>query len=149
MVNDNIGWGDNVRVELGRDSDYWDWENGEESQAYRWRHNVEYVMTEKGLERTNKLASDDEDDENTSDALEQYRRSREQVEKERQQKLQELEQLEKELKAPVDTTGVRPADSSRYRYTPKAKATKLTASANVAEDSFPAGIHNLLMINLP
>jgi phage shock protein PspC (stress-responsive transcriptional regulator) len=147
MVNENVGWNHNVKVELGRDNDYDYWEDNEESLSLRWRHNVEYVMTETGLERVNKTLSEDGDDDNTSDALEQYRKSREQIEQERQQKLRELEQLDRELKAPVDTTTPKPADSSRYRYTPKPK--KLTASVTPADDHIPAGIHNMLMINLP
>jgi phage shock protein PspC (stress-responsive transcriptional regulator)/heme/copper-type cytochrome/quinol oxidase subunit 2 len=147
-INDNIGWDHDVRLEMGNGSGYWDWENNEESRAYNWRHHVEYVMTDKGLERVNKrIKADDGDDdeENSSDALEQYRKSREQIEKERQQKLKEIEQLDRELQTPVDTTGVK-ADSTRYRYTPKRR---LTASNNTDENSFPTGIHNVLMINYP
>src|SRR5205085_3054130 len=67
FINDNVGWGDNVRVNLGRHDDFWDWENNTESVSLHWNHNTEYVMTAKGLERTDKLSDDDDNnnDENS------------------------------------------------------------------------------------
>ena len=149
-IREDIGWGDNVRVSFDGDNDFWDWENNEESKSLSWRHNIEYVMTVKGLERLDKVDENNEDnDGSNNEALQQYRKSREDLEKERQQKLKELENLDRELQTPVDTTGVR-ADSSRYRYTPKVKTdkTKLTALAT-SDDVFPSGLHNVLMITNP
>ncbi len=149
FVNENIGWGNDVHVDMGRGNNYRDWEDEEESYAYRWRHNVEYVMTEKGLERTDKRIGDDEDADQ-SDALEQYRKSREEIQKEREQKLRELDELNRELQTPVDTTGLR-SDSGRYRYTPKQKDSRRVRITNNAPESNQAlgGTSNLLMIHLP
>ena len=122
FIHDDIGWSDHVRVELGDDNDYWDWEENEETRTYNWKHEVEYVMTETGPQRTDNQP-DDEGDRDENDVLEQYRRSREQIEQERQEKLRELEELERELQKPVDTLPAPPADD-RYRYTPRQTNTR-------------------------
>lgn len=110
MVHENVGWG-NVRVDVGNNDDYWDWENSIETVSMHYQSNVEYIMTEKGLERVNKPKYDEDDDENSdNETIEDYRRSREQMEREKEQKLRELEELERELQEPADTT--------RYRYRP-------------------------------
>jgi phage shock protein PspC (stress-responsive transcriptional regulator) len=149
-IRDDVGWGDNVHVNLGRGNDYWDWEDNEETRSLSWRHNVEYVMTQTGLERVDKANDEDmNDDGSRNDVLEQYRKSREELEKERQQKQKELEDLNRELQKPVDSTGVK-VDSTRYRYqrAEKAeKAKKLTAAATTQDENiFASGIHNVLMI---
>ena len=115
-IHDKVGWGDDVKVDLGRNNNYWDWENSEATESFHWDHNVEYIMTARGLEKVNKDPNDDNnennDDENNDNrkknTLEEFRRSKEQLQKEKEQKLQEIEQLDKELQIPIDST--------RYKY---------------------------------
>ena len=118
-INENVGWGNDVRVGFGHDDhDYWNWENNEETESYHWDHNVDYVMTAKGLERVYKEKGDENDDESNDNnednndgkknAIDEFRKSKEQLEKEKEQKLKEIEQLNRELQAPVDST--------RYHY---------------------------------
>ncbi|MDB5191772.1 MAG: PspC protein [Segetibacter sp.] len=150
-INENIGWGENVRVDFGRNDDYWDWENNMETISLKWRHNVEYVMTEKGLERVKKPFDDNtgpdngenEDNNDDIDAIEEFRKSREQIEQERQNKLRELEEIDRELQ--------RTTDSTRYRYQPAvpkkdtARPARLRAQTKTTDD-FSAGINDVLMI---
>jgi hypothetical protein len=142
LINENMGWDNNVRVNIGHSNDYWEWENNMENVSLHWDHNVEYVMTAKGLERVNKETRDEEmnDEENNDEngtgdnTIDQYRKSREQLEKEKQESMKKLEQIEMELQKNVDTT--------RYRYQPNApaipKATqpknKATADITTAKD---------------
>ena len=137
-INDNVSFGHIERIDFGRDDDYWDWENNMESVSLRWDRNVEYVMTEKGLERVGKETNDDTDGideeglENENKVIDEFRKSREQIEQERQNKLRELEEIERELKRSTDTT---------YRYTPpttpqRGTRSTLRAQAVVAQDSF-------------
>ncbi len=147
LINDNVGWNNIERIDIGRDDDYWDWENNMESESLRWRHDVEYVMTTKGLERVSATKADEqvdneEDNSSSSDAIDEFRKSREQMELERKNKLRELEQIEMELKKTAD---------SAYRYTPPQQQPKpktdartaLRAQARVAQDSFK--IEDLLL----
>ncbi|WP_207497253.1 PspC domain-containing protein [Aridibaculum aurantiacum] len=150
-IHENLGW-NHERIDIG-DDNYWDWERNEETRSLDWRYNVEYVMTDKGLERVDK-SYDEENQDGESDALEQYRKSREQIEQERQQKLRELEELDRELQQPVDTLTPAPpaapgSNDNRYRYTPRQRNARTAISAKTTEEEFPAGAHNLLMINLP
>src|SRR5205085_2124114 len=85
-INENVGWGENVRVNLGRGDDYWEWENNMESVSFRWKHNVEYVMTPTGLERVERLGDDEENNDNSNETIEQFRRRKEQMEREKEQK---------------------------------------------------------------
>lgn len=159
FINENVGWGDNVRVNIGRDDDYWDWENNMETISYRWRHNVEYVMTTKGLQRANQINNEDEDNdnndnnnENSNETIEQFRKSKEQMQREKEQKLKELQQIDKELQN-VDSTHV---DSSRYHYrstspaSPGSTKPERTKRATPAEKSVAketvSGISDMLMI---
>jgi phage shock protein PspC (stress-responsive transcriptional regulator)/heme/copper-type cytochrome/quinol oxidase subunit 2 len=144
-INDNVGWDDNVRVSLGRDDDYWDWENNMETASLRWNHNVEYVMTNKGLERVDRLSDDDNNNEedNSNETIEQFRKSKEQMQREKEQKLKELQEIDRELQK-SDSTRV---DSTRYRYRPVAPETKKVKAAetNTAVANVP-GISDMLMI---
>lgn len=114
-INDNVGWGHDVSLNIG-DDDYWDWENNMESVSYSWSHNVEYVMTPQGLERLYKdrdrNKDDDWNDDDSQELLEEFRRSREQIEREKEEKLRELQEIEEELRK-TDS------DSTRYRFEPK------------------------------
>jgi hypothetical protein len=158
-IDDNIGWGNNTRVNLGRDNDYNDWENDMESKAYSWRHNVEYVMTERGLERVDKQKDEDENNENEgNDAVEEFRKSREQIEREKEQKIRELEEIDRELQKATDSTRYRyrpnAVDSTSYRYKPNATdSTTLRENrkparprGNITDVNFPTGMNGLLMV---
>ena len=151
-VNGWGSWGNSMNVHLGPDADDYDeWESTMESQDYGWRHNVEYVMTAKGLERVDKSKDDDDHNDNNNDnsneTIEQFRKSKEQMEREKEQKLRELQEIERELQK-TDTTRV---DSNRYRYrptTPGSKETKAITKANggtTAVANVP-GISDMLMI---
>ena len=117
-INDNIGWNENVHV--GFNNDDWDWDNNyyTDQREERWNRNVEYIMTEKGLERTDKKKDgtewNNDDNNNQNPAIEEYKKSREQLEKEKLQKEKDLEQIEKELNDKKST------DTSHYHYQPEA-----------------------------
>jgi phage shock protein PspC (stress-responsive transcriptional regulator) len=147
-INENVGWDKNVRVHFSRYNDHWEWDNNE-TESYGWRHNVEYVMTEKGLDRVDKLRNeDDHEDDNSNEVIEEFRKSREQIEREKEQKIKELEEIDRELE--------KTADSTRYRYrSPNpanpapSKSTeinnKITQTSN-NKATVPTGINELLMI---
>ena len=148
LVNDNIGWGNDVRVDFGPGNDYWDWEDNEETRALSWKRNVEYVMTATGLERVDKVRELDNDEEvnDGSEVLEQYRRSREELEKERLQKQQELDDLNRELQKPVDTLRRR-ADSARYKYSQASVVKPASATATqLDEHNTSPALHNVIMM---
>ncbi|MDE3236603.1 MAG: PspC domain-containing protein [Bacteroidota bacterium] len=131
MVNDNVGWDDNVSVNFGsNDWNTWGWDEGE-GVMHNWNHNVWYIMTAKGLERVDKQSDDDNNDNN---AVDDYRKSKEELQKQKEQKLKELQNIDKELDD-------KKADSSRYHYQPTApqspeKKTQSTAAAGSSYDSF-------------
>ena len=147
LVNDNIGWGNDVSVDFGPGNDYRDWEDNEETRALSWKRNVEYVMTTSGLERVDKMSNRDDDENNNdgNEVLEQYRKSREELEKERIQKQKELDDLNRELQKPVDT--IRRRDSARYKYS-QASVVKPTAAvvAKADEHNPSPALHNVIMM---
>lgn len=149
FINENVGWDDNIRVSMGRDNDYWDWENNMESEAYHWKHNVEYVMTAKGLQRADKMKDEDDNgDENSNETIEQFRKSKEQMEREKEQKLKELQEIDKELRKTDSST----IDSTRYHYRSTDRATTSIqqnendkTNAPIAISDVP-GISDMLMV---
>ncbi len=71
---------------MGNNDNYWDWENNMETGSLSWEPNVEYIMTAKGLERTDKSKDDNdngdnEGDDNSNNTIEEFRKSKEQMEK--------------------------------------------------------------------
>jgi phage shock protein PspC (stress-responsive transcriptional regulator)/heme/copper-type cytochrome/quinol oxidase subunit 2 len=146
-INDNVGWGNDVRVNMGRDNDFWDWENNMESVSLRWRHDVEYIMTAKGLERVDNLKDDDDNnnnDENSNETIEQFRKSKEQMQREKEQKLRELQEIDRELQKSDSTLG----DSTRYRYKPSTPATPQTKKPKRTDiaSTEVTGLSDMLMI---
>lgn len=93
----------------------WDFEEEWNSNDYEdWSSDVEYIMTETGLERTNKKpeeTSTSDDNETHNDAVENFKKSREELEKEIEKKQKETEELKKQLDKPVDTT-----TAPKYKY---------------------------------
>ncbi len=146
FIREDIGWGDDVRVNLGRGNNNWDWEDDQESRSYSWRHNVEYVMTETGLERVDKVRETDEYGEPDNDVLEQYRKSREELEKERLQKQRELDDLNRELQKPVDSGRIRIDTAYRYSLNVQSKNDKQILTATAEEHVFPSGLQNVFIM---
>jgi phage shock protein PspC (stress-responsive transcriptional regulator)/heme/copper-type cytochrome/quinol oxidase subunit 2 len=147
LITERVGWDHNVQLGF---NDYGDWwEMDREDEAYRWDHNTEYIMTEKGLERTHKKKSRRNDDNDDNDAVEKFKKSREDLqkqyddaEKEAEEKRKKAEELKKELEKPV-------VDSTRYKYTPEKpkKATAVPKTTTQAETNI--GMNNLLMMRFP
>lgn len=147
-MNVNEGWGEGFSMHFGNsgNDDYWDWGNNMDNTGFGWERNVEYIMTAKGLERTDNSNGNDNgdsnDDDNSNNTIEEFRKSKEQMEREKEQKLKELQEIDRELQN---------ADSTRYRYQPAAPAvpklrkTKSTAKNTEVAD-VPTGINDLLMI---
>ena len=140
-INDNIGWGNDVRIDLGRDSDYGDWENNMESIAYNWRHNVEYVMTEKGLERVDKKNEDDDGDSNNDDVIEDFKKSKEELKRDIERQQRELDEKKRELEKTEDSS-YRKTDST-YRFKQEVNQT----SVKTVQPKNPASTDNELFIN--
>ena len=148
-INENAGWanGNDVHFDFGNNNDYWDWENNEETRSLNWRHNVEYLMTAKGLERVNKSTDelnnddnqDNQDDNSGEDALDNFRKSKDQLLKEKEENMKKLEQIEKELQKTTDSGG--------YRYQPTPPATpKATKTKNTVTAEVPNTLTDMLMI---
>ena len=136
FINENVGWGENVHINMGRDNDYWDWENNIETQSYNWKHNVEYVMTAKGLERVDRR-SDDEEDNSGNDVIEDFKKSKEELKKDIERQQRELDEKKRELERSGDSIK-RPGDST-YRFRQevttgtKAKSVKKINAVNEVE----------------
>ena len=64
LVRDNLGWGNDVHIELGGNMDDWDWRS---EDGYNWDHNVEYTMGSDGiLKRTYPVKEDNADEDNNN-----------------------------------------------------------------------------------
>jgi heme/copper-type cytochrome/quinol oxidase subunit 2 len=142
IVRPNSGWswGKFARVSFGP-NDNWDndWYNDEDGEQH-WQHDVEYIMTEKGLKRTdNKKEDYNNDEEGTTDSkLKQYKKSKDDLQKEYDETQRKAEQLKKELANP-------PADSSKYKYEPsKPKKVATPVKTTVKENNFL--MNNILSI---
>lgn len=103
IVNDGIGWGNDVHIELGGDVDDWYWRN--ENEGYSWNNNVEYVMTNDGLKPTHTTdeGNNDNDDEDNN----------------------------KEIPPPVEPAAPTPADSTKYHYQPSAQPQDAHPDSNI------------------
>jgi hypothetical protein len=128
FINDNVGWGENVHINMGRDNDYWDWENNIETQSYNWKHNVEYIMTAKGLERVDRR-SDDEEDNSGDDVIEEFKKSKEELKRDIDRQQRELDEKKRELERSGDSIK-RPGDST-YRF--KQEITTGTKAKSIKE----------------
>ena len=137
MVNDNIGWNDGFDVHIGFDGDNWESYYYQDQEEERWRRGVEYIQTEKGLQRTDNLRDDDNNSDNGdyNNTLEEYKKSKEQMLREKEQKLKELKEIDKQLQQNNN-------DSTRYHYQPKqtptAPATKNAVRSAKINNSKPS-----------
>ena len=59
IVNNGIGWGNDVHLNFGGDMDDWYWRN--DNEGYDWDDNVEYIMTNEGLKPAHNSDVNDED----------------------------------------------------------------------------------------
>jgi phage shock protein PspC (stress-responsive transcriptional regulator) len=98
-----------IRIGNNWDDEGWDWRYYENTREERWNHNVEYIMTEKGLQRTDKV-NEDESDNSSNNAIDEFKKSKEQILREKEQKLRELQEIDKQLQDG--------SDSTRYHYQP-------------------------------
>lgn len=111
-----------------------DWDFDEDwNNDYGWSSDVEYVMTQGGLERLDKKDQDKTDDGSGDDnnAVEKYKKSKEELKKEFEKKQKEAEELKKELEKPVDTT------KYRYQKTTSFQPIHKTAKMPEAEKTIP------------
>jgi hypothetical protein len=135
FINNNVGWSDNVHIGNDRSFDSWDNEDGK----YNFKHNVEYIMTEKGLRRTDRKITDDDynnDDENSdnlNDKIRRAQKSRQDLQNELDKKQREEERIKQELDKLKDTTHQKPIN------TQPSKPAKPTAMKN-------NNVDNLLMM---
>jgi phage shock protein PspC (stress-responsive transcriptional regulator) len=143
-INDYIGWNDNIHIGFDNDDD-WDWRNYNNQRNESWRSNVEYIMTEKGLKRTdnNEELSNDTNDNNTEDLLNDIQQKKDALQKQKEQKLKELENIDKALQEKVDS------NNSKYHYQkeiPKKEAPKKIANVDIYDATF--NMHNIIMARL-
>ncbi len=142
-VNEKIGWNNYTHISVDWDHDDWPWDYYSDQNEEKWRSNVEYIQTEKGLERVDRQ-KDDEDNDNSNKTLDEFKKSKEQILREKEQKLRELKEIDKQL----DT----PADSSKYHYQPEApkktenKKAVQSANLKLRNSEFPSISNDLLMM---
>jgi hypothetical protein len=62
LIRENAGWSDDININFGRNNrNNEDW-NEDDTEEYRWSRNVEYMMTDKGLKRTDKTKEENNTD---------------------------------------------------------------------------------------
>ncbi len=134
-INENVGWGENVHINMGRDNDYWDWENNIETQSYDWKHKVEYVMTGKGLERVDKkLDNDDEEMDGGNDVINEFKKSKEELKRDIERQQRELDEKKRELEKTGDSTYKSGDSTYRFKQEPtKVNRVKATTNAKPAQ----------------
>jgi len=128
-----------IRIGNNWDDEGWDWRYYENTREERWNHNVEYIMTEKGLQRTDKV-NEDESDNSSNNAIDEFKKSKEQILREKEQKLRELQEIDKQLQDG--------SDSTRYHYQPdkqkKVEPVKKQSAQN-NKTNIESGIDLLMM----
>lgn len=148
-INDKVGWNENVHVGMGWDNEDWERDYYNEITEERWEHNVNYIMTDKGLERIDRkedIVNDDNDNNgNTDDVIKDFKKSKDQILKEKEQKLKELKDIDRELQNQNDTI-------KHYHYQPnapeKSDNKKAVQSLNNLAPKPESGllINNMLML---
>jgi len=125
LIKDNIGWVNDMHIELGNDIDDWRWRNNEDD-GYNWESNVEYRMTSEGLKRVYEKHDDKESD-NTND---------------------DKTAPSENYKDRIDTIKNNNNDSTRYRYQPAKEEqqkteVKVAAEAPEVKKVMNINIHDL------
>ena len=126
LIRNNIGWANNTHFNMHFDDEDWNYysDQGEE----RWKSDVQYVQTEKGLSRVDKLSDEEENqDQDNNNTIEEFKKSKEEILKQKEQKEKELREIDRQLQIP--------ADSTKYHYhqdAPAKPAKKAQQSANVS-----------------
>jgi len=137
-INNNARFGEDVHVSFGvnNDSD-WDWNynnNNDDVKSYDWKSGVEYIMTEKGLKRTEAVEEETQmSDENDQQIINDFRQKKEEMKRQKEQKLKELKELEKELK---DADSLDQMPKAPVKLAPPIK-NKTSVSTKVENDSVP------------
>ena len=96
-INNNARFGNcqfNVNFD---DEDIWNYSN-DEDKSEEWKQGVEYIMTEKGLRRTDAREEDLINNDNDQQVLDEFRRNKDEMKRKREEKIRELKELDKELK---------------------------------------------------
>lgn len=123
MIDNKAAFGSNVRISINdRDEDWSNWTFDWDDSYERWAADVEYIMTEKGLEPVDPNYKDKKkkkrrnyDYEEEEDTFERYKKSREELEREIQEQENELKRKEQELLEKKKELKEKP-DSGKYRY---------------------------------
>lgn len=138
----------------------WDWDFEEEwnrNDYEEYSSDVEYIMTEKGLDRVNKKNQDDnqgfDDSDNNSenDAVEKFKKSKEELQKEYDRKQKEVEELKKEMDKPLDTSNAqkyRYQKATSYNIAPDTKAATEEKPADASDDAAPAELSRLTFMQM-
>lgn len=95
LVRDNIGWGNDVHIELGGDINDWRWRYDDD--GYNWHSNEEYIMTSEGLKPRHEEKKKDDNENDNND---------------------EQNAPAENYKDRIDTLKNNSTDSTRYRYQP-------------------------------
>ena len=83
-VNEKIGWNSYTHLSVDWDHEDWPWDYYSDQNEEKWRNNVEYIQTEKGLERVDRQ-KDDEDNDNSNNTIDEFKKSKEQILREKEQ----------------------------------------------------------------
>lgn len=139
-IGNDIGW-DRVHVGFDWDDDDWDWKLYSNLKRESWNPNVEYIMTEKGLQRVDHLNDNSADDDNSdlNNTINELKQKKEELQKQKEQKLKELENIDKELNQKTDSTKYQYQPDAPKKSTPKQKA----STAYIKEATF--NMHNIIM----
>ncbi len=128
-INSNVG-GWEGRLHFGwHNDDDWRW-NNDADYGMPWEHDVEYIMTKDGLERTDgkKDNNDNNDnDDNISPDINDFNQQREQLEQQREQKRKELQQLDSVLRKNTDSV---PATTTPAKPVMPAKTASVSAETH-------------------
>ena len=148
MIRESDNHRSHVRVDFGSDDYEWnwyEWSDGDHTKSIST--NVEYILTQNGLERTNKKnVREDSEEDDSNNAVDKYKskedlqRQYEEAEKEAVEKKRKADEIKKELDRPI-------IDSTRYKYTPeKPKKTELPKTKSTAQTETRLGMSDLLMM---
>lgn len=124
IIKRNAGWSwnRNIHVSFFDDSDF-DWYNLDGSEL-AWKHNVEYIMTNEGLKRTNNKYDEDDDDDFRTNEKDYLQKEYEEAQQKADRLKQKLDNNKK------DSTGL---DEKKYRYEPSTPKTSNTPTKSTVQ----------------